>query len=250
MEKLLEEIIYCENIKKCKNGDLPHPCSKIVSNQGGDLNDFSLPEPWNGDIINAEILFISSNPSIDEEEEFPTFVWEKEKSIDFFVNRFNGVIQKWVNEDKYVLLKNGAFRKNPVKFWSSVKKRAEEIIPNRGLVFGVDFAITEIVKCKSKNEIGVKEALDECLDKFFLKTLDLSNAKILIVLGKPAKLSFCSYFQLSENSYLVENFEINGKTRDIIFLPHPSSFEKIKTVEKLIGTEKLSLLRTKYNSAI
>lgn len=246
MENLLEKIIYCENIEKCKKGDASHPCYKIVANQEGDINSFSLPEPWNGDIINAKILFISSNPSIDEEEEFPTFLWDKKESFDFFINRFNGKIKKWVDQDKYILLKNGTFRKNPVRFWSSVKNRAKEIMPKSNLVFGKDFAITEIVKCKSRKEIGVNEALKECLDKYFLETLKLSNAKVLIVFGKPAKLSLCSYFNIDETVNFLNDFEIIGKIRDIIFLPHPSSFEKIKTVEKMIGIDNLNSIREKF----
>ena len=75
-----------QNIEKFKKGDASHPCYKIVANQEGDINSFSLPEPWNGDIINAKILFISSNPSIDEEEEFPTFLWDKKESFDLKTN--------------------------------------------------------------------------------------------------------------------------------------------------------------------
>lgn len=71
MEKLLEEITTCENIQKILNGNLDSDCKKcekIVNSQKCNFEDFQLPEPWNGDLENCKILFISSNPSINRKK--------------------------------------------------------------------------------------------------------------------------------------------------------------------------------------
>jgi len=81
MNNLLHEITNCPNIEKARL-DANHPCHKIVNTQPRD--NFQLPEPWNGNIVDAPILFISSNPSFDDNEYYPTTEWKKEVIEDFF----------------------------------------------------------------------------------------------------------------------------------------------------------------------
>ncbi|MGJ0493228.1 hypothetical protein [Methylobacter sp.] len=72
VSKLLLEIARCPNVQKCYNESTKyHPCSSIVLTQNVALDAFHLPEPWNGEIDTAPILFISSNPSININEIYP-----------------------------------------------------------------------------------------------------------------------------------------------------------------------------------
>ncbi len=71
---------------------------------------FKHPEPWDGFIERAEILFIGSNPSIDFDEIYPTDYWEKEEIYEFYNNRFSAV------NDYYVR------NKNKVKYWQCMRK--------------------------------------------------------------------------------------------------------------------------------
>ncbi len=68
MNTLITQIARCGEVEKAKT-DINHPCNKIVCSQNG--HAFQLPEPWNGDIGNVKILFISSNPSIDKTKHHP-----------------------------------------------------------------------------------------------------------------------------------------------------------------------------------
>ena len=60
MNNLILEIAKCCEVEKAKS-NVCHSCHKIVSSQN---SSFQLPEAWNGHLDTAEILFISSNPSI------------------------------------------------------------------------------------------------------------------------------------------------------------------------------------------
>ena len=84
MNNIILEIAKCCEVEKAKLND-SHSCNKIVMSQN---DSFQLPEPWNGHLDNAEILFISSNPSIDPNENYPTASWKDEDIVSFFENRF------------------------------------------------------------------------------------------------------------------------------------------------------------------
>ncbi len=94
----LLDIARCPNIPLCQGHPGPaHPCARIVSVQSGiPPTARHLPEPWNGDLARAPLLFVSSNPSIDEDEAYPTASWPEEDVIDFFLHRFGGGRRPWV----------------------------------------------------------------------------------------------------------------------------------------------------------
>lgn len=236
--KLFEEIQYCENIKKYFEGKEKTACSKIITTQ--EEKNFQLPEPWNGDIENAPILIISSNPSINEEELYPTIEWKEEERKDFYFNRFQG---KWTKDEKYIKLKNGSYDKKWVRFWSSVKNRAKEILPKSYVTLGKDIALMEIVRCKSKNEIGVEEAVNNCSQKFLNKTLSLSNSRVIICTGKKAEAIMKKFYNLEDKIYL-EDIVIAEKKRDLIFIPHSSS-SKPRKLSILLTENELERVKTK-----
>lgn len=88
-KELMLNIFYCDEIKKALS-DNNHPCHKIVQYQSIENPDklFKHPEPWNGFVERAEILFIGSNPSIDFDEIYPTDYWEKKRFMNFITIDF------------------------------------------------------------------------------------------------------------------------------------------------------------------
>jgi len=98
MEELLQEITNCEIIQKTLNENFISPCKKIIDSQECTFKNFQLPEPWNGDLENCKILFISSNPSINRKENYPLGNWNKSDITDFFINRFSSP-KKWVKDE-------------------------------------------------------------------------------------------------------------------------------------------------------
>ena len=223
MNEALCAITSCQNVKMVLNSPSEqYPCSLIVNTQAS-LPTFQLPEPWCGDIINAPILVISSNPAISEIELYPDTSWSQKMINDFFVNRFKDRGKySWVHDGK-VLFKNGE-RGKKVSYWSCVNKRIEEIIQQTPKP-GIDYCITELVHCKSRDEIGVSKAFPECARLHLSKVISLSNACFIIAFGS-----------------VVKDF-LNGvdhyHTKPILYLPHPNA-RGFKTIPKLIEAKKLT----------
>lgn len=226
---LIQEITNCTHFcNLSKQEDNKNCCSKIVDFQKSKKIEIQLPEPFSGDLYNAPILFISSNPSISREEIYPTESWPKKMINDFFVNRFEnrGEEASWVFNNK-CLNKNGRSIKS-VKYWSSINKRAEEIL-ERSAIAGKDYCITEIVHCKSWKEIGVELAKEQCKTLFLENLISKSNAKVIIAIGV-----------IAENMLNSKNV-LFGKP--IYYLPHPNAF-KAKTFEKVFNSEELNTLKS------
>ena len=179
VNKLLLEIGYCPEVSRVFTKEMHHPCSKIVRGQGiKSLNDLNIPEPWSGRIETAPILFISSNPSISDVEIFPNRNWNDNGIKDYFQNRFGGGKKDWTIKGTKSLRKDGSHGRATM-FWAGVKARSKELL-EREPIPGVDYALTELVHCKSRQELGVLEALDKCTSLYLEKVLTVSGAPILV----------------------------------------------------------------------
>jgi len=162
-------------IARCPNLGLG-ACTKIAAVQDG-FAERQVPEPWNGDLARAPILFVSSNPSISEVEDYPTDRWSDDAIVDFFEHRYG----RWMAEGTKGLRKDGTRGKaNP--FLSSSKKTAERLL-ERPPIPGIDYAVTEVMHCKSKKEQGVPAALGECTRRHLGRILHAAGAKVVVVLG-------------------------------------------------------------------
>lgn len=246
--ELIHNISTCPNIAICLDSDRPdHPCNSIVRSQGAVSTEaFQVPEPWNGDIGNASILIISSNPSWDQVEEYPLASWDTSNVIDFFTNRFEGESRQWTDKFR-PLLRNGSYKNTPTKFWSNVTQLAKELNPDAEL--GKNVAITEIVHCKSRDEKGVKEARQECAETWLDHVISVSDATVLVILGDHAQLAFSNLygFVWQDDSRLFSQLSINGVDRHVVRMPHTNARVKRKfaTVEEpSISLDELSRLRS------
>jgi len=235
---LLLEIANCPIVAELRrNPTRPHPCQKIVHSQGSAI--FQLPEPWVGRIDSAPILFVSSNPSMDEEEQFPSnqeSEWPTDRVADFFDGRFTSSAG-WVKNYK-VLLKNGKYAKRKVRFWLSARQRvskmldkaAEEVRP------GIDFAITEVVHCKSRSEQGVREASCFCRKQYLERIVEMTIAKIIVVYGSVVReameRSFPGETVLTIGERIAGPHTLFGISRMMAFLPHPAAWCGGKSFEE------------------
>lgn len=218
-----------------------HACNRIVRCQKHDY--FYLPEPWSGRIDIAPVLFISSNPSVAHEEYYPTAEWQDTEILDFFRNRFaepNGQALGF-----RPLLRNG-HRDRMVSFWANARGRAAEALGKKkeDVKPGIDYALTEVVHCKSKGEEGVSEAARVCSDRYLRKVLSLSVAKVFIVLGEKARSLIERDLRpgdvpTQENPYRAQ---IAGENRLIAFLPHPNAFKR-KTLLGVLGKDGLKAIQ-------
>ena len=215
-DELLFAITRCPELAIART-DRAHPCSKIAGVQPSDV--YQVPEPWSGHIEEAPILFISSNPSINEDEHFPTPLWSQTDTIDYFQRRFD-------RDAGYV--SEQAYKKVP--FWREVRARAKEIL-KREAVPGHDFALTELAHCKSRKEQGVREALPLCLERWFAALMEYSGSKIVILLGASARDTCAQLWKLDRRESVHFDIPIAGRNRAVVILPHPNARGKRKTVD-------------------
>lgn len=201
-DDLLIEIARCKELSAAKT-DNNHACYSIVNSQG--TAEFQIPEPWNGHIDTAKILFISSNPSIDENERYPIGSWNDTDIINFFENRFKNMpygewsrywksIFKWAS---WILLKKEVGQKLSDTEIDELKSK---------------IAITEIVHCKSTTDTILSAYCQKtCFNKHFRKVIELFNGKYIVAVGKIA--SDCINSHLDKVLY-------DGKI--VIHTPHPN----------------------------
>lgn len=233
-KELCKEIACCDNVKEYFKGGLKgsngekHPCCDIIKSQNQqNLKDFQIPEPWAGYINKAPLLFLGSNPSIDKKnnEDYPIYkniscnsvnnssqFKRKDGTIvellDFYNERLNDLDKGTKRWARYIL--NG------------VKNAAEYLYDGDSkIVHGCDYALSEVVHCKSENQTGVEKALDECSTKYLERILQISPAKVVVVFGKKAKDVILKkygqkiYFKI-DYDYYYDDFEMLHLRDDII----------------------------------
>ncbi|MFZ2490259.1 MAG: hypothetical protein WA208_02125 [Thermoanaerobaculia bacterium] len=71
VDDLLLRIARCPVVADAR-ATVGHACHVVVNTQPVGPEAFHLPEPWNGDLRFAPLLFVSSNPSIGPSEDYPT----------------------------------------------------------------------------------------------------------------------------------------------------------------------------------
>ena len=239
IKSIIRDIINCPQIGEYYESR-KNNCYEIIDFQKQNkINKFQLPEPFSGEIDKAKILVISSNPAIDtsENEKYPTKTneWKESEILDFFYYRFNKYIKDGIKSLRYDEKYN-----DYVRFWSSIKARVNEIYQVKKLKVdpGVNYCLTEIVHCKSKDEIGVEKAINYC-SKYLNRIIQLSPAPLLLIVGKHAEEYIFKRYDLTNNVYQIiygPEFKVCGpklienKERMLYFIQHPAAFGP-----KLIG---------------
>ena len=237
MDLLFTEITRCSVLESSKAGE-PGPCKRIVDVQSHlPLAAHQVPEPWTGDIEQARIVFISSNPSIDFDEPFPVWGDDLMSTKEFFTDRF-GDQPGQIKDGMYPPVEGGGWGP-AVRFWSSVRQRAFEILP--GAVPGTDYALTEVVHCKSRNEIGVQEARSTCAERFLPRIIaSATRAKIFVVFGVHAARSVADVLDIElDATRRVARLERAGVQQMVVYLDHPAGAGKVKKLAKALNSEEI-----------
>ena len=228
--QLLCEVVRCSSVSAARaNGE--HPCATIVRSQDPFPGEFQPPTPWVGEASQAPILFVGSNPSFGGNEYYPAIDWTDEDLVDFFDFAFSGEHAQ-IKDGIYARQADGSYG-SFVRTWAGIRGRAKELLqrnPNPGM----DYAMTEIVRCRSRDEIGVESARDHCADLYLERTIELSSARVIVALGSQVRGWLRKRWHLQPRP--VSEIELNGMTRMIAFLPHPTSFGS-KTFESVMPDE-------------
>jgi hypothetical protein len=247
--KLFKRIVTCDHIK---NGWIQpkHPCNKIISFQreqvaGLDIENFQIPEPWSGDIINAPILFVGPNPSYAQEEYYPNSSWCDRDKINFFSNRFS----KYANENMGPKLTTDGEYGRPPHYWVRLRHIAADMFKRKltEVTPGKDYALTEAVMCKSQRHIGVESIIRNAMRNpqntcpaYFMELLPLSKAKVCVCFSnavdalkhaislahdKPEIIFMeepMDWERLKECGVRSSKFVFRWRSKIFAFLPHPS----------------------------
>ena len=183
------------------------------------------------------MLFLSSNPSISETELYPRWSWPEDKIRDYFEERFG----KWIRDGLYTLQQNGSYSK-PVPFWREVRARAAELYERENVKPGLDYALTEIVHCKSRNNEGVASAVDECANLYLDRVLSSSAAKVIVTLGAIAARIMAEKYLIASGSPVHGPINVGGRDRFVVFLAQPGSNQARKFATS-VSTDELAKLR-------
>lgn len=246
---LLVDIARCPNVAHClSTATTTHPCAKVVHSQdAGSVGEFQSPEPWSGNIRSAPILFVSSNPSIEPTgyAQYPRAPWHEGDIEDYFENRFGGSRLSSIVDGVYGSLPLGTKSSRPVAFWTSVRARTAELLEKRrsDVSGGRDFCLTEVVRCKSIAEAGVPEALSTCAGLYLGPTLRLSAARTIVCVGKQSAKAMRSHYSLNESTIFDGPLFIEGRSRYVIFLPHPNARSVPKSLTGWLNHHELTTLQ-------
>lgn len=220
MRVAFDSVSRCPNVRLCLETLVQHPCRKIVEYQRkefgiGSYDEFQLPEPWVGEIDIAPILFVSSNPSIGEDTHarggsVDEDVWESHHLA------FGGARRRYIDEGIRTVGADGTKLKT-VRYWSGTRARARELIVHRDVIPGKDYALTEIVHCKSRDEYGVKEAAKTCAATHMEAVMKVAAARVIISVGAFARDWFLGGLPIPASPV---KMEFAGHARLVVFTPH------------------------------
>ena len=208
---------------------------------------FQAPEPWSGEISVAPILFVSSNPSIDPAryKDYPRAKWDNDRIGDYFDFRFGGSNASTIIEGRYLRSRESPSGRKLVKYWGSVQDRATELLA-RPAKAGKDYALTEVVRCKSRHETGVPEALNTCVQEYLEPTISASASRVIVGLGRFARLALCEHFSQDNRKNKHGPIDVAGTTRTIVLLPHPSARLSRKSFADHLTTDELDEVRSLF----
>lgn len=224
--KLAWEISNCAEVCAAKS-DVSHPCHGVVSWQHKQwqssepsLSDevitsrkMQRPEAWTGDLANAKILFLASNPSFDADERFPTWdetgeawpghSWGQEQVVEFATRRFidagtrdfGATDGPTLADADRTILRDGTLSKR-VNHWGWVRNLAAYILDKspEDVSAHDDYVMTEMVHCKSTYEAGVPKAISKCSTMWLERMWQNAGAEIVVIAGAKSGEEFARLY--------------------------------------------------------
>lgn len=200
-----------------------------------------VPEPWNGDLARAPLLFIGQNPSASFAEDYPRLKEALQDGGGSLMRlRFQERFDKWIQDGVRVKQLPGQDREYAPanRFLGRVRKVAQHLYgPDWDLVPGHDYALTEGVRCKARNALGLDEALGNCAGLYMKRTLYFSGAAVIVCMGAVACRAL--HLALGKDDDLARTGEVQTREWQIerqggasnvlvLFLRHPSAFGKVQ----------------------
>lgn len=212
----------CELIGRADREDV-HPCHAVVRSQGGAGEyDRQVPKVWAGNL---------------HAENYPRASWSDDTIVEFQGRHFDQALPaSFVKNGRY-LQQDGLYADNSIRFWTSVQRRAEELLGPTADP-SVNYVMTEVVHCKSKNEVGVSQAAATCAKRYLNDISSLTDAPLFAVVGRKSHdcLNNALGLGLPEPPYITST-ELGGRLRHLVFIWHPAGRKGPKTFGGLHGKD-------------
>lgn len=243
--ELLLAITRCPELGKARN-DAGHPCNRVVCSQKPD--DYHVPEPWQGHIETAPILFISLNPGYGANQVFPTPSWSDADTKDFFIRRFSDDA-KWTSRSNgkgiRLLVKDGngneGYYERADMFCGWIRERAKELLL-RQPVPSKDYVMTSAVHCKSSTWDGGDHTVRHCTKLWLQSIMELSAAKVVVTISDPTWNACADAWGLQRGRIVQFDVPIAGRQRAVLKLPHRRS-GRPSMIKNLLNPDDLERLR-------
>ena len=127
-----------------------------------------------------------------------------------------------------------------MQYWRIVRAIARDLLGHAARP-GIDFALTEIVRCKSQNETGVAKAtMAECSRGTSMPTLEIAAAPLVVPLGKKARRGSRTWLERKAD-WLARPGQALGRERRVLMLGHPSAGQRKKPTDEEISRVQPSL---------
>ncbi len=275
--KLAIEISHCDEIPLALK-KFRHPCHLVASSQNpAEPGGRQLADAWSGGLATGRVLFISPSAAINEDpskkrEDFPTQSWSLERAGEYFTHKFDQSRQPIIctfrhptKPDFLTRSLDGRYRggvggsHRQQKSALGIHERAVELLGDHADP-QLDYAVTDIVHCKSTKGAGALQASTHCLNKWMDRTLELSPANLIVVLGAKSRSWFAlrwlmnapkdfgysvGYEELSpiaraKRDMFVE--KCGDRNRVVLFNGHPT-FKGLRVLQDVYGKKVLGLLQ-------
>jgi uracil-DNA glycosylase len=126
-----------------------------------------------------------------------------------------------------------------------VRALAESFLDKREVRPGVDYALTEVVHCKSRDEAGVASAVTVCAPLYLRRVIALSPARLIVVLGGHARNAVRRTFNYPDPGRISRPLRVGRRDLRFVFLAHPSAgrtrveYPKQLPAEELVVAQRL-----------
>jgi hypothetical protein len=231
---LLLRIARCPLIAEALNS-VGHSCCRVVAAQKCPGPERQVPEGWAGNLHEARVMFVSSNPSIslpepgqpDAVEPYPTAADSDGYITEFLGRRFDEAVRPLPYvKDGRALMRTGEYAQ-PTAFWREIQARAEELLPAADPAR--NYVMTEVVHCKSRRNAGVAAAAGTCAGRYLDEIAGLTAAPIVVVMGKVAQGVVRDWFpELPEPPFICPQAVLGGRPRTFLFTGQPGSSQPRK----------------------
>jgi hypothetical protein len=280
---LLTTIARCPVVVEClTNRESTHPCREIVLHQWPDVpfeervrwwrGEHHVPEPWDGHIESAPLLFLSSNPSLSSRRQAgvrsaktqplshlglhtvddhpslrkgvaaPKWEWTDAELVD----RYSSAFDVFMTPDGTAAVDASGEALKSVQYWREMKKLADHLF-GHATCPGVDYALTEVVHCKSRSEVGVANAAKECVPRYLRKTLATSPAAVIVVVGRVARQAFRHEYDYADAAQVSSPIDVEGRMRVVVFVAAPNA-RTPKKYPKTVAESDARGIRARLNA--